>query len=41
VADTVYSKALRFDAGSRILCFATEGVTDRFVYDEILRSRQR
>jgi diaminopropionate ammonia-lyase len=32
---------LGLTATSRVLCFATEGVTDQFVYDRILRSRQR
>lgn len=32
--------AMRLNAESRILLFGTEGVTDRVVYEEILRSRQ-
>jgi len=39
--DPTARTTLDLGATSRILCFATEGVTDQFVYGKILRSRQR
>lgn len=39
-ADADARAALGLDRESRVLLFATEGVTDRSVYEEILRSRQ-
>jgi diaminopropionate ammonia-lyase len=33
--------ALGLNVTSRILCFGTEGITDRIVYDQILKLRQR
>lgn len=41
VADTTARADLGLDAASRVLCFATEGVTDRSLYDTRLKSRQR
>jgi diaminopropionate ammonia-lyase len=40
-SDTTARAALGLDTASRILCFATEGVTDQFLYDTVLKSRQR
>nr|WP_294520537.1 diaminopropionate ammonia-lyase [uncultured Rhodopila sp.] len=40
-ADAVARERLRLDAASRVLCFATEGVTDSFLYQKLLGSHQR
>ncbi len=39
--DPAACATLRLDAGSRLLCFGTEGVTDSFLYQKLLRSHQR